>query len=144
MFDTYDGGELYFPPGLRDEKNKSWWYVELSLNLTWFLIKVEIYGSGHEYPVRRTLLFSTIDHVVDFTSDNNVNILEIYLCTPGYVNGSGEWKMDLLKKVVRGKCNDEKHPDIISIYRTNDGLDYYDPQKIDTSEIELQCIFQMN
>lgn len=128
MFITQKSSKSPFSELLGGASHEHWNEVELALQSTWFVValrQVES-NSGGAIEIARTLLLSSVrevEKIAEQTVDGPTRLVSIHVVTPGFVNGSDEWKMNQLRAIW--SAEDPKEPgQRVEIFETNDGAKY--------------------
>lgn len=82
-----------------DGVEQLWWFVENRTNQYWFHVSYR--NKLDEHKIENTIHISHLNHLLEFQGTENIEILEVELVTPGHINGSGRWQMDMLVKVEK-------------------------------------------
>ena len=99
MFETHREFEIHLPKIFGDDRNQVWEYVFTRLHTPW--LQVTCLPSDKEVDQ-----FSKILHIPDIIGllalqrDASATISEAYYVSPSHINGSENWKMDLLDHVM--------------------------------------------
>ncbi|GEM_PF-5882183 len=99
MFHTHPEAELTLPPGLAPIGQRSWHWLELSLQIPYFFLSVNM--ETEEGAFRRHFLFSQLRDALSLlaASKDVFNDLEIGLLSPGYINGSSSYQLGRVKEI---------------------------------------------
>jgi hypothetical protein len=132
MFITNEAHRLRIPSLLGGPQQTQWMAVELALNSPWFLVtfkelEVDSTSETREYfSFHRSVLVDSIESVERLIQSNHsdqIQFVSIQIFTPGYMNGTNEWKMETLDSVQEGH-----HPDFesysVDVFVTSDGHRY--------------------
>jgi hypothetical protein len=80
---------------------KHWSALELAFECTWFLMQIQkVDPMDNNSEVHDTLLIEDIENAVQLAEQGTsgpVQLEAVYAITPGHVNQSGQWRMDLVK-----------------------------------------------
>lgn len=98
MFHTHSSAELKLPPGLGPRGTRSWYWVELPLQLPYFCVSI---GSDGKEGLRRQFIVAHIKDVLTLLStltEKNASNHEVGLMSPGYMNGTDFYKMGRIKE----------------------------------------------
>ncbi|MFM2407782.1 MAG: hypothetical protein RL358_524 [Pseudomonadota bacterium] len=98
MFHTHSSSELELPPGLAPHGTRSWYWVELPLQLPYFCVSIGIDGKEG---LRRQFIVDHIKDVLTLLStqaEKNTINHEVGLISPGYMNGTDFYKMGRIKE----------------------------------------------
>ncbi len=82
---------------------RTWRWVELGLQIPYFLLHVEV--TSDEMQIARHFVFSELDEVLQSieVQSNQVEVKELALMSPGYMNGSSGYRLDTIKEIWRDK-----------------------------------------
>lgn len=99
MFHTHPESELTLPPGLAPFGQRSWNWVELSLQIPYFFLSVNV--ETEEGSFRRHFIFGHLRDALSLiaASRDVFNGLEIGLLSPGYMNGSSSYQLGQVKEI---------------------------------------------
>ena len=129
MFITRENYKSPISALLTGKGEAGWTATELALQRIWFLVHIE--ESEHDghgvVATPRTMLLFDLKSVEDLMGSNNRDghrLKSVYIVTPGYINGSDNWKMDQLRAVWQGRerIEDEEIP--MDIFETVSGKRY--------------------
>lgn len=138
MFMTHPDAELPIPSGLALHGERTWQWVEFSLQIPYFFLSFSV-ASGNA-SLMRYILFSQLKDVlcVVSTIKKGVKDIEIDLLSPGYVNGSNSYKMGKVKEIWEGKNPYEQ------MFVMSDGARLYFPSDKDGSrDQEFELVFSL-
>ena len=130
MFITYEAHKSPLS-GLFGDKASHWRAVEIALNRTWYLVSVQQFESDAKdsLAVQSTMLLGNLDEVEKLTLAHNdvgqFRIESIQVVTPSHINGSNEWKMDVLASVLSAE-DPEEHDQPVDVLVTREGVHYAD------------------
>lgn len=102
MFITYDEHKVPLPL-LWGNSSTHWKAAELALQRVWFVVSVAQTDSRDDsdgYPICHTMLiFNMVDleALAPAAAVSDVQLESVLIVTPGYINGTGQWKMEPLK-----------------------------------------------
>ena len=101
MFITNDAFRSPVSALLHDSTESYWLCTELALQQTWFIVTLRQFETTDEdaAEVERTLLLSSLGQVEQVMRQNAGGLLacdSVHVITPRHVNGSEQWRMDLL------------------------------------------------
>ncbi|MNF98321.1 hypothetical protein D3C84_811770 [compost metagenome] len=99
MFVTYKQAEIPIGFYLGDENTQHWQYVEQTLHCPWFYVGLAR-RSGEEIMNSMLLIPSTqaFEQLLE-QQGKDIWLKDVQLVTPGYMNGSDFWKMELLLEI---------------------------------------------
>jgi hypothetical protein len=141
MFETFDNAEIPLPKALAENGERLWTYAHLNLNTPWFYFQYQVVSE--ESTFNAVLLFSLLDQLKSLINEPDVIVKNAYVVTPGYVNKSDLWQMDLLNEIRTGLAVQER----VTIYELRDGRKYYYPNQICIDENQLhnrEVVFSAN
>lgn len=143
MFCTYPDGRIPIPP-IFDDKEEHWWsYVKLPLFVPYFQL---VCGSTLDKSdgCVQTLFLHAIDQVIGVYDDVEIDVDTVQVVSPGYMNGTGAWKIDSLESVYRGV--ESRSNDFIQyahVYVVAGGVRYLHSSvasdETDLTDVELLC-----
>lgn len=126
MFITHQSSKSQFSEMLGGAALALWNEVELSLQAPWFLVNVRQTEpmASKAFETTRTLLLPNLQALeqvaLQQTTEGQTKLVSIHIVTPGYLNGSDEWRMDQLRAVW--SAEDPKEPgNNIDVYETLSG-----------------------
>lgn len=138
MFDTHPEAEItlaraFSPPGQR-----SWQWVELSLQIPFFLLSVKL--ETEEGSIRREFLFSQIKDALGLisASRNIMDGLEIGLLSPGYMNGSNTYQLGRIKEVWKRRNGHEQ-----LFVMADESRFHFPPNVDDMQDRELELVLSL-
>lgn len=130
MFITYEEHKAPFLNFFGDGATH-WKAAELALHRVWFLVSLsqtESMDDGEYLQSSRTLLISNIAGVEQFAKlqvPSPLRLDAVYIVTPSHVNGSQQWKMEVLRAFW--KAEEPSTPgQLADIYETAGGETYVD------------------
>ncbi|MFH1493366.1 MAG: hypothetical protein ABIG70_01035 [Pseudomonadota bacterium] len=108
MFDTHPEAEITLARSFSPSGQRSWHWVELSLQIPFFLLSVNL--ETEEGCFRREFLFSQIKDALGLISASRsiIDRLEIGLLSPGYMNGSNTYQLGRVKEVWKRRNGHEQ------------------------------------
>jgi len=141
MFCTHLEAELSIPE-IIDDGSESWWsYVKLPLFLPYFQL---VCGPSDPDSDRcfQTIFFTNFEQVLVTLDDASIEVSSVQLVSPGYMNSTGHWQIDLLEAVYRGvEVQSEDFRQYAYIYVVSGGTRYLQSciaaGECDLSDIEL-------
>ena len=122
MFETVDSAEAKMPSIFLPNGKRIWSNVSLSMHIQWFYV---IYKTEYEDNTElQNVIFLTRDEqIVEMLSLEKCEILEVYLVSPNYINGSDCWKMEKIKEIWEAKLKNDVDTRG-RIYVLEDGREY--------------------
>lgn len=135
MFHTVPCAEITFLFNLLNNGARSWRWVELGLQIPYFLVLLRK-AVGHDAEIRQQMMLSHLDDVLELASlhDNTLQVSEIWLLSPGYINGTDSYHLGKIMEIWRGKACRRRHMyvmedgarvniEIGELSQSNDGMD---------------------
>lgn len=106
MFETIDSAKVEMPSIFLPNGKRIWSNVSLSMHIQWFYV---MYKTEYEDdPELKNIIFlTTAEQVAEMSSLEKCQIVEIYLVSPGHINGSDSWKMEKVKEIWKATLKDE-------------------------------------
>ncbi len=121
MIETFADAEIQIPWG--NEGIKTWSHAHLNMHIPWIFVEYHL-GNGDEQVSGMYILFNA-EQLMQLADDPAMKIVNAYLVTPGYINKSMRWQMDLLKSVSIGyEKNDAQE---ITRFELVDAREYFYP-----------------
>jgi len=139
MFSTLIENELRFIPTCREEGELFWSSVTLEFDKIFLQVT---YQKATVPELQRTILLLTAEQLERLNHYDEVEIVEVNLASPGYLNKTGKWLLEPLSKIYVG-FEPEEHLQEAFIYQMDDGQKYID-SALDTEEKNIRkihCIF---
>jgi hypothetical protein len=129
MFITRENYKSPFSALLTGKGEAGWTATELALQRIWFLVDIEDLGYGGQEAVatRRTLLlfdFKSVEELMGSSTRKGHRLKSVHIATPGYLNGSDNWRMDQLRAVWQGREHIEGEELLMDIFETVSGERY--------------------
>ena len=103
MIETFTDAEIKIPWG--NVGVKTWSHAHLNMHIPWVFVEYHA-GHGDEQVSGMHILFNA-EQLMQLANDLTIKIVNAYLVTPGYMNKSMRWQMDLLKSVSIGYEKDD-------------------------------------
>ncbi|OWJ98257.1 hypothetical protein B6S59_01390 [Pseudomonas sp. A46] len=127
MFKTHETMEM----GLMQvfsEDHRYWRMIERDVRAPWFHLTMQFRIDGRFR--KRTLMPDDITLLAHLVSqqDDEVQVVDLQVVTPGCLNGRGRWLMEPLAKLELAMTSDD---DVVHIYTLADGRTYCDPAQDD-------------
>lgn len=99
MFHTYPEAEASVPKALAPNGERLWHWVELGLNMPYFLL--EVLTETEDGPFTRHIVSGDVRMVLHTanTPNENVRLLSASLLSPGYVNGTDGYALGRLSEI---------------------------------------------
>jgi hypothetical protein len=114
---------------LADPVEQRWTVTEMPVDLPWFLVTfrhVESIDGSDAFEITRTVLLSDLKDLEPWAhleTEGSLHLESVQVITPGYVNGTHDWKMDPLKAVWTAE-EPSVAGEIVEIYETTAGVKY--------------------
>ncbi|MCW8988120.1 MAG: hypothetical protein OQK75_10705 [Gammaproteobacteria bacterium] len=123
MFETIDAAEIKFPAGLLAEGQRAWQHIKLRLHVPWFYVLYQTeYSDGTK--LSNFVFLAKEEQIIDMQSIDNYKIIDIYLVSPGHLNGSDCWKMEKLKEIWTARIKNNETYETVMIYVLQDNSEY--------------------
>lgn len=118
MFHTTPSAEIPFLSNLYNDGGRSWRWVELGLQIPYFLAFLQKIV-GHDAEIQQQVMLSHLDDVLELASlhDSNLHVTEIWLLSPGYMNGTDTYRLGRINEIWQGKTCRGRH-----MYVMEDGV----------------------
>lgn len=134
MFHTHPEAELIFPLGLASFGERSWYWVELSIQIPYLFLSVNV--EIEECTIRRHFIFSHLRDALGLIAESRdiAKDLEIGLLSPGYMNGSNSYQLGQVKEIWERRGGREQ------MFVMSDGAKFHYPSDADgvmNQEMEL-------
>lgn len=122
IFETADSSEIAIPPMFIGRANKRWSNVSLSFHKAWYFVVYDL--QTEEGVDENNIIFCSIsDQIAEMLLVKNLHIKDVYLVSPGYLNGSDSWKMENVKEVWKAELNNDVDG-TARVYVLADGREY--------------------
>ena len=125
MFETYKEAELEAPKLILDTRNQAWDYIFRRSHSCWFHVVAQRINKNSAY-ISRIFYFDNLEHLQALKLDYSVKIAELSLVSPGHINGTDNWNMDLLEKIIVGFEPNTEHEQTALIFHLKNGNKYID------------------
>jgi hypothetical protein len=134
MFYTHPEAEFALPPGLAPSGERAWNWVELSLQIPYFLLSMDV--EIQEVSFRRHYVFGLLRDVMALitSSRDMIKNLEMGLLTPGFMNGSDSYQLGRVAEIWGFRDSD------VQVFVMADGTKFHFPPREDglnDQEMEL-------
>ena len=96
MFQTFDSNKVDTP--LFRQGEHGWDLVSFVLNQPWFFVTIEVTKLNGEVFDRNIMLKHT-HQLAEYMQYEEISYKCVNVVTPGYINGSGNWKMEALQEI---------------------------------------------
>lgn len=122
MFVTASSTRHPILSALAGEGQEVWTCVNLAINRPWFFATYSLYLPQGE--IRESVLLSSIDQVNQLLGQDRdtMEVQQLMLVSPGYLNGAGHWRMEALSEIWRGRA--AGLGDEVWMYHLADGRQY--------------------
>lgn len=103
MFHTHPDAEQSMPPGLLPLGEKSWRWIELSIQIPYYVLSFIVEIEGEEITLQ--YMFAHVRDVINLidTSGATIRNLKVGLLSPGYMNGSDSYQFGQIKQIWQSK-----------------------------------------
>lgn len=135
MFYTFPEAEINLPEALTKNGERSWRWVEFSLQIPYFFLSLRISNKGCKNV--RYLALSHLSDVLDIArqQSESFEIVNLGLLSPGYVNGGEHYQLGAVKEIWSVKGYEEPNLFVMAT-----GERFYcsmDGEAVDELEMEL-------
>ncbi len=121
MFETQRQAEIPLPPELNSENIQCWSHIQSRLHMYWFHVVYEItHASAENFSY--ILFLTDIEQLIQLENDPDIELIEVDLVSPGYMNGESRWKMDILKEIIIGTEPDSYAGELTYIFVLNNNM----------------------
>lgn len=97
FFTTHANGENEYISALGSPFEKSWNWIELSVNVPLYFASGDFNDDGFVF--RRTFIFGHRRDLLEFLQTAGYSNFEVSLLSPDYLNGSDSYQLDVLKEI---------------------------------------------
>jgi hypothetical protein len=111
------------PYNLDDGGERLWSYAHMNLTIPWFFVEYESEAGGQT--IKSVIMLFMIGHLEQLSLDSTISINYIYLVSPGYVNHSNKWSMDVIKSISIGLDKNDLNEQRIIKYELKNNTYYY-------------------
>lgn len=119
MFATVESAEIHLASPFSSDGSRFWSYAQIDLHAPWFYVEYTV--SEGEISASSMLLLSTVDQLINCATRSDLQLTQVHLISPGYLNNTGSWQMNSLKEVIRATQIVSGIEAPITIYRLGDG-----------------------
>lgn len=100
MFRTIPDAEIHIPAGLASGGGRVWRWMELALNIPYFFVTV-LHSVDGKPSHERNLIFGDFRALIELAEvpPEGVELVRVNLLSPGYLNGSGSYRLDQLAEI---------------------------------------------
>ena len=121
MIETFTDAEIKMP--WENVGVKTWSHAHLNMHIPWIFVEYHV-GNGDVQVSGMYILFNA-EQLMQLADDPAMKIVNAYLVTPGYINKSMRWQMDLLKSVSIGYEKGENQQ--LNRFELEDATEYFYP-----------------
>ena len=99
MFHTYPEAEQFIPQPLAQHGERAWHWVELGLNLPYYLMELLVDADG--VPMVKHITTASLEVVTEASKHmtGHTRLRSVSLLSPGYVNGSDGYQLDRIAEI---------------------------------------------
>ena len=133
MFETIDAAEMNMPVGLLGEGQRMWQFVNYRLHMHWFYMLYQTDFAKDSVSSDFALLTDE-RQIAEMSSFDHVKLIDVYIVSPGHLNGSDCWKMEKLKEIWTAKIKKLDSGVEGMIYVLQNNNEYRHPAYADNSE----------
>ncbi|KAI3494600.1 hypothetical protein L1887_40578 [Cichorium endivia] len=139
MFITNRQAEVNSSQIMLEPGHQGWHFVQQHLMSPWFHTTIARYEDGLEiHDVVFVDSLQTLTSILELT-EIGVQVKSVQLVSPGWLNGAGDWRMDLLLEVAQSQDGTSLR------YTLQDGRRYYFPEtQPDASTAYCVQVFPMS
>lgn len=121
MFCTSPDGEIRIPPVFESDEEYWWSYVRRPLFIPYFVVVCSEATSQSS----QTFFLETVDQLAQVVGDTTIELKAVQLVSPGHMNGTGIWQIDVLESVFQGlEVNEENCKQYAFVYAVSGGKRY--------------------
>lgn len=135
MFETHESARLVVPTGFAAPGEYVWGYAYTRIFLHWFHIVAKSQNENDEFPEYRNLYLSQIADLITINESPDWEIKEVSLVSPGHMNNTGHWQMNLLNDILKGRESKLDHEQYGYIFVLSNGNRYVN--SLNNSEDDL-------
>lgn len=120
MFETRDSSKMDVPIELLSEGQHIWKSVSVRLHVPCFYVMYQKESKNYIVSTHMDIV-SSEEQITDMASAENIKIIDVYLVSPGSLNGSNRWKMEQLREIwtAKTKALDTDKMGMIYVLRNN-------------------------
>lgn len=123
MFGTVDSCEVVIPAMPLPDGRRIWSSINLNMHVQWLYVTYQTQNESD--PELLDIVFLTeTEQLVEMSSSENIKIIEVYIVSPSYVNGSNNWEMDKVKEIWKAKLRIDEFDTRGRIYILEDNREY--------------------
>ena len=98
MFGTMDSTEIVIPSMPLTDGTHIWTSVNLNMHVHWLYVTYQAQYDDDTKLVE-IIFLTEAEQLLEISLNEKIQIIEVYLVSPGYVNGSNSWKMEKVKEI---------------------------------------------
>lgn len=111
-----------------DSSLSHWSAVELALHRPWFLVSFREFesNSSDAFSLGRTIMINSVEaleQLIQGSDDELFKFDSVHIVTPGHVNGTDRWQMDLLDS-IRTADEPGAEGQTVDVFETKNGARY--------------------
>ena len=123
MFETIESTEAVMPSMFSSPEKHVWWSMHLNTHRQWFYLIYQTQdNNGSE--LTNVIFLTRAKQIAEMLLIKDCHILEVYLVSPGYINGSNGWKMDKIKEVWRARIRNDEFDMSARIFILDNNTEY--------------------
>jgi len=133
MFKTHESAYYNLAPVFGPDHHH-WKLVEREIATPWLHATVMVIDGGIEYA--KTVMPSDLTTFLEMANVKapGARISELQLMSPAWMNGAGRWLLEPIRQIDIARSADNE---LIHIYVTQEGKNYYDPSRTPAEILEL-------
>jgi len=133
MFKTHESAYFNLAP-VYGPDHHHWRLVEREISSPWLHATVMVIDGGIEYA--KTVMPSDLTTFLEMANVKapGARISELQLMSPAWMNGAGRWLLEPIRQIDIARSADNE---LIHIYVTHEGKNYYDPSRTPAEVLEL-------
>lgn len=138
MFYTHPDAEFALPPALSPFGERSWHWVEFSLQIPYYFLSVSVATEDGSF--RRHFLFSQLRDVLGLiaASKDGFKEIDIALLSPGHMNGSSSYMLGRVKEIWERRGGHEQ------MFVMSDGATlHFPPDGDNKNSREMELVFTL-
>ncbi len=143
MFKTHESAYCKLAPVFGPDQHH-WRLVEREISSPWLHATVSVTEGNIEYA--KTVMPNDLPTFLEMANlkGPGARISELQLMSPAWMNGAGRWQLEPIRQIDIARSADNE---LIHIYVTHEGKNYYDPSRTPAEILELtnqQTVFYTN
>lgn len=143
MFETHESAKLEVPTGMAAPGEYVWGFAYSRLFMHWFHVVAKSQFEDDEIEELRNLYLTQIDDLITLAESDEWEIREVSLVSPGHMNNSGHWQMDLLEEILIGRESTIDHEQYGYVFVLDNGQRYlHSFNKIEDELIEMKTLYR--